>query len=154
LRTLFTCVIAVENSLNDWIFNVKIMTLAALSVFATIVAQPVSAGFSCDVQNYSHGLGGAKGNRAKALKIIESWIPRELIINKESIQFSNNTPIEIDSYTDQKIRASYKTKDESGKKHQVVYEIVFRQNAELANVTVRQKKYAPLGPVIFTCVEF
>ncbi len=132
---------------------IKKIILAAVAGSAILASQPVYAAFSCEARTYAPGLTAAIGSRSEKLRIIKSWIPETIFIGDEEISFLEKAPIEIDGYTTQKIRASYKTEDSEGKKHSVVYEVVFRENQSVANITVRQRKYRPLGPVIFDCKE-
>ncbi|MDG1739767.1 MAG: hypothetical protein P8L68_03715 [Paracoccaceae bacterium] len=131
----------------------KKIIFAALAGSAMFVSQPVFAAFSCEARTYAPGLTAARGSRSEKLLVIKSWITETVFIGDDEISFLEKASIEIDSYTTRKIRASYKTEDTNGKKHNVVYEVVFRENQTVANITVRQNRFRPLGPVIFDCKE-
>ena len=127
--------------------------IAALLI-SSLFAAPVYAGYSCEARTYTHGLTAAKGSKKRKLEIIKSWLPEDLIINASNIQFSDQRQIEIDSYTTQKIRASVQSKTEAGDKLYTVYELVLKNGGKTAWVTMQVNRYAPLGPVVYDCVEF
>ncbi len=131
----------------------KKLLLAAAAMSARFAAQPVYAAYFCEVRTYAPGLAAAKGSRSEALAIIKSWIPEAFIVNDENLQFGDDFFIEIESSSASKTRASFRTKDSAGKNHYVVYEIVFREDNTVANVTMQQNQFRPLGPVIFDCNE-
>ena len=131
----------------------KAISIAAL-LFASLTAAPVFAGYSCEVRTYSHGVNAAKGSKREQLEIIKSWLPENLLVNQDSIQFADREPIEIDSNTSQKIRASVQSKDVEGNKLYTVYEVILKDGGASAWVTMRINRYKPLGPVVYDCVEF
>ena len=85
--------------------------LAAAAVSSIFVAQPAFAGFYCEVRTYDPALTVAKGSRKQALDIVKSWIPEAFILHEDELKFGDDFSIEVDSYSSQKGRASYQTKD-------------------------------------------
>lgn len=131
-------------------------TIFAAATLAAM-ASTAQAGFTCEAHSYGNGLSATRGSHSKQVEIIKSWIPEQFVVDEESLRFNGWGPIDVRSYTDQKIRAFIKLEDDNGKKHDVTYEIILKNSIKndgiRALVTMRERRFKPLGPVVFNCVK-
>lgn len=123
----------------------------------SVAATAVHAGYSCEAYSYGNGLNATSGSIKEQKEIIRSWIPENFSVDETVLQFDDWDPIKVRSYSDQKIRATVKLEDDSGEDHNVTYELLVKDNASIGSlrmhVTMRERGYKPLGPVVFDCTR-
>ena len=135
----------------------KFINASVSALFLGLTATAAQAAYTCDVHSYGNGLSATRGGHTRQMEIIKSWIPGQFTVDPSALHFSGWDPIEVHSYTDQKIRATVKIEDEDGRDHNLVYEVIIKENESertiRALVTMRERRYKPLGPVVFYCAE-
>lgn len=133
----------------------KAIIVGALTAL-TNIPQPAAAAqnLRCETSNYGHALNSASGNSSQALEIIKSWIPEEMFITEDLIAFPYFEITDVRKSGDNRIKGYLKTEDSSGRKANLVYDILLKDGKSSAWVTMRQRGYKDMGPVVFKCEAF